>query len=255
MRRPRLISLLSASLFLVIIMFVFLSVPPSLAQPVKVEEISKLKVYVFVGETAHVKADMTIKNLASSPLVPGIGEIRLQKKQPSKIWIFSIPATERREPVNVLNVKAYSGDKIFKTYVEKKDDYTVIYYEVWYPIQPGKTINLTIEYDADLVEKGILFKTITLPIGADVDIKDLEIVVNSDWHLCFADPPMEGSWKAQLPANHLTFFTAEFSVIPLPQLPVRGYILFWGSVLLLLSLLIVGVVIKKRGGRKEIVEK
>jgi hypothetical protein len=209
------------------------------AQPIKVEEISSYRMDVQVSDTTHIKSEITLKNLIDKPLVPGIGEIRLQKVHPEKLLFFSIPFTEIREPVEVKNVKAYSGKTNFNTKVEVREDYTVIYYEIWHPIEPSGEFTFTIEFDADLIEKGILFKTISIPVGADVDIKQLEINVNSDWKICYAEPEMENSWKASIPANHIAFFTAEFSLLPLPMLPVRGYLVFWGTILVVTLILAV----------------
>ncbi len=221
------------------------------AQPQAVEEISKLDINVYVTDKAHVVSHITIKNIASNPLVPGVAEIRLQKLQPMKVWLFTLPFGERREPVKVENLKAYSGKMNIQTKVEEKKDYTVIYYEIWYPIKPGKTLNLTIEYDADLVDRGILFKTITIPVGADLDIKDLRVTVNSDWRLCYVNPPMNGSWRMQLPANHLVLLTAEFTVLPLPMLPVRGYLVVWGGLLAFFLMLLAFSLIRRRMRRGE----
>ena len=215
-----------AALILTIALFVI----PASAQ--KVEEISNLKIAVTLHDTAHVRYEITLKNLIDNPVVPGIGEIRLQKVHPVKIGPISVPFTERREPVKISNLKVYSGNRNFKATVEERGDYTAIVYEIWYPIEPGKSLNFTVEYDADIVEGGLLFKSITIPVGADTDVRKLEIGINSDWHLCYADPkPSNNLWTGSLPAGGITFYTAEFSILPLPLLPIRGYIVFWGSLL------------------------
>ncbi len=216
--------------FALIIVLILLISPTVSAQ--KVEEISNLKINVDLNGNAHVRYDITLKNLIDKPVVPGIGEIRLQKVHPIKLGPLPIPFTEERTPIKVENLKIFSGNRVFKATVETKKDYTAIVYEIWYPIDPGKTLNFTVEYDADIVDAGLLFKSVTIPVGADMDIRKLEIRVNSDWHLCYADPkPSDDSWQGSLPAGGIAFYTAEFSVLPLPLLPIRGYIVFWGALL------------------------
>ncbi len=217
--------------FAALILIVLLTLPAVSAQ--KVEEISNLKISVDLNGKAHARYDITLKNLIDKPVVPGVGEIRLQKVQPIKLGPLPLPFTEERLPVEVSGLKVYSGNKVFKAAVKTEKDYTVITYEIWYPIEPGKTLNFTVEYDADIVEGGLLFKSITIPVGTDMDIRKLEISVNSDWHLCYADPKPSGEsgWQGSLPAGTIAFYTAEFSILPLPLLPIRGYVVFWGALL------------------------
>ncbi|MCX8172349.1 MAG: hypothetical protein N3D09_01885 [Archaeoglobaceae archaeon] len=192
-------------------------------------EISDMKVSIYVGEKANFKYNLTIKNLIDKPIVPGISEIRLQKLETAKILVFPLPFGEERRAAKVENLKAYSGNMNFKIYSETHGNYTAIYYEVWYPIEPYGEKDLTIEFEADLVDKGLLFKSISIPFGSDTDIKRLELNFSSDWKLCY----LEGDIRS-IPANHLAFVTAEFSLLPLPMLPLRGSTLFWGMLILLI---------------------
>jgi len=216
------------------------------AQAQKVEEVSSFKVFVDLNSKAHVRYDVTLKNLIDKPVVPGVGEIRLQKVEPLKLATIPIPFTEQKKPVQIENPKAYSGNRNFKVSVENFEDYTALFYEIWYPIPPYETMSFTIEFDADIVDNGILFKSITIPIGADTDIRNLEIFVNSvsSWKLSYAEPAMKDNrWVGSLPAGSISFYTAEFSVLPLPLMPLRGYLVFWGAVIALMILL--GLLMRK----------
>ncbi|WP_202318556.1 hypothetical protein [Archaeoglobus neptunius] len=222
---------------LAVLLLVLIAIPA--VQASSVEEISNFKITVKIDGTAHVRYDITIKNLIDKPVVPGIGEIRLQKVQPLKIGFLSLPFTEERVPVKVRNLKVYSEGKEFKSSVEDRGDYTTIVYEIWYPIEPHKSLNFTVEYDADIVDSGILFKSVTIPVGADTNIRKLEINVDSSWKLCYTEPKSSGSnplWTGSIPAGGIAFYTAEFSILPLPMLPVRGYIAFWGTLLFLFAI-------------------
>jgi hypothetical protein len=214
------------------LLMVLLLIPVS-AQ--RVEEISNLNLSVFVNDKAHLRYEFTIKNLIDKPLVPGIGEIRLQKVEPAKLLVIPIPFTEERKAVKVENLKAYSGNMNFKTGYEEKEGYSVVYYEIWYPIEPYGERNVVLEFDADLVDRGILFKSITIPVGGDMDIKNLRVSISSNWSSCYLEPKELNA----VPANHIAFVTAEFSVLPLPLLPVRGYLLFWGILIGIMLLLLI----------------
>lgn len=74
----------------------------------------------------------------------------------------------------------------------------------------------------------------------------MEITINSDWNLCYADPKPIGNgvlWRGSIPSGSIAFYTAEFSILPLPLLPVRGYIVFWGS---LLAIMLISTIIGLR---------
>lgn len=201
----------------------------------RVEEITNLNLTALVSDKVHFRYELTIKNLIDKPLVPGVCEIRLQKVKPIDLFIIPIPFTEERKAVKVENLRAYSGNMNFKTSFEEKEDFSVIYYEIWYPIEPNGEMQVVLEFDADLVERGILFKSVTVPVGGDVDIRNINLDIRSDWNTCYIEPKELKS----IPAGHLAFVTAEFSLLPLPMLPIRGYILFWGFVILALGIVIV----------------
>ncbi|MFN3383461.1 MAG: hypothetical protein ACK401_01025 [Archaeoglobaceae archaeon] len=195
-------------------------------------EIEEMKVSVFVTEKAHLKYEIKLKNKIDKPIVPGISELRLQKVENPKLLFFSIPIGEYRKAVEVENLKAYSGNLNFKSSTEHFNDYTAIYYEVWYPIEPYGERVVTIEFDANLVDHGLIFKSITIPVGGDVDVRSLDLDISSDWKLCYFEGIVDS-----VPANHIAFITAEFSILPLPLLPFRGYVLFWGSLMILIAVL------------------
>lgn len=197
-------------------------------------DIKEMKVSVFVTDKAHVKYEITLKNNIDKPIVPGISELRLQKVENTKLLFFYIPIGEHRKAVEVENLRAYSGNLNFKASVEHFEDYTTIYYEIWYPIEPYGEKNVIIEFDSDLVDHGLIFKSLTIPVGGDIDVKKLDLDIKSDWKLCY----FEGGVNS-VPANHIAFVTAEFSILPLPLLPFRGYVLFWGFLLMVTAVLAV----------------
>ncbi|MCS7118814.1 MAG: hypothetical protein RMH75_02080 [Archaeoglobaceae archaeon] len=203
-------------------------------------EISEMDLSIFVKDKAHFRYEMTLKNLVDKPLVPGISELRLQKVESSKLFIFPLPFGEKRGAVELENLKAYSGDMYFKVYSENRGEYTTVYYEIWYPIEPLGERKIILEFNADLVERGLLFKSVTVPIGGDIDIKKVKLNLTSDWKLCYLERGGD-----TIPANHIAFLTAEFSLLPLPLLPIRGYILFWGSIIFLI-ILILSIILKKK---------
>ncbi|NOZ59211.1 MAG: hypothetical protein GXO66_06520 [Euryarchaeota archaeon] len=211
-------------------------------QVIKVIAISNYTLEVNVNEKVHVKNTITVKNLIGSPIVPGIGELRLQKRSPAKVLFFSIPFTENSQPVRLEGVRAYTGDgREIPVNVSDEGDYTKITYEIWYPIEPGQEFTFTVEYESeDLAERGILFRDISIPVGSDMEIQSITAKFRSSWKAVYT-----GEAPRSLPAGGIAFYTAEFSPLPLPTIGIRWSVFLW-SLVLLLSLVVLTYVIKHR---------
>lgn len=181
-------------------------------------EISDMKTTVHVAEKAHFKYEITLRNLIDKPLVPGVSELGLQKVENPKFLIFPIPLGERRGEVDVENLKAYSGNMNFKSYYEKHGDYSSIYYEIWYPIEPFGERTVVVEFDADIVEKRLLFKSITFPVGSDIEVKNLQISISSDWNLCYREGDIKSHTEQPHRILHSGIFHAAASIAPHPRL-------------------------------------
>ncbi len=214
------------------------------AQIIKVEEISNFAVEISMkGDEVHAKNVITIKNLIDKPLVPGIGEIRLQKKAPKKLLVFQIPFTEEVSPVKINNLRVYTenGKKISAKVVKRKE-YTAIIYEIWYPIEPKGELTFIVEYSSpDLVESGIFFKEISIPIGTDTDIRKIDVKISTDLNTVYKDFP-----ETAIPAGSLIFYNAELSPIPLPNIGVRWANIFWSMLLLITALVSIAIVKRKK---------
>ncbi|XRP96928.1 hypothetical protein ACO3UB_08285 [Methanocaldococcus sp. 16A] len=223
----------------VIVFFIFLV----LMSPVfaDVEEISNYEMTVdLIKNPTHITNVITIKNIVKYPIVPGIGELRLQKEESKKIFIIPIPSTNEKKPVEIKNLKGYYiiGNQKYPMDVNViyRDTYTVIEYQIWEPIESGENITLVIEYDADIVANGILFKTVSIPVGCDLNVRKFNINFKSPYHLTYQEPD---GISSQIPKDTLFIVKAEFSVLPLPKLPIYGQILFWLTILVIFVVTIV----------------
>jgi len=217
-----------------LLLFMVILAGISEGQFARVITITNYAIEVEVNGEVHVKNTITVKNLINSPIVPGVGELRLQKKSPVKLLFLPIPFTERTSAIEVKNVKAYTkGGKRIPVRVVNEGEYTTIVYEIWYPIEPGREFTFVVEYDSDeLAESGILFRTVAIPVGTDMEIQNINASFTSNWRLVYSmDAPRS------LPAGGIAFYGAEFSQLPLPQLGVRWSVLLW-SIVLLLSVIV-----------------
>lgn len=199
------------------------------AQTIDVETISHYDVEVTVGDTVHQKTVVTLKNIIDKPVVPGIGEFRLQTYSPSQVLFFSIPGSASPKPVTVENLRAITSDgRLLMSHVTRGDDYTTIRYEIWYPIQPGEELTYILEFDSrDLAQRGVLFTNIAIPVASDLPIEDYSVTFLSDQNLVFKD-----GTSGSLARGEIAFAQAEFSSLPLPEAGFSWSVVLWGLVLL-----------------------
>lgn len=216
-----------------------------------VMKISNFTVVIDVDRNPqHILYNITLENMVDYPLVPGIVELRLQKQEPKKLLIIPIPFQKEIKPVKVENLKGYySLDGVnwipMKTYVEYYNNYSVIKYEIWEPIEKRGNITVSLEYDAHILEDGILFKTLSLPVGSNIDIEYLNVrFITNRYSETYQHPPGD---TFKVPKNTLLMINAEFSILPLPKLPTYGYLLFWLSIFVLLFLVLIYEVVRSYG--------
>ena len=219
-----------------------------------VEKISEYSITVNVDENpTYIKDTITIQNLVDYPLVPGIGELRLQKQGPKKLGIIPIPFTKENTPIEVQNLKGYyslgGGKNVpMDTHVIYYENYSTISYEIWEPIEKKGNITIILEYNADVVDNGILFKTVSIPVGCDMDVDNLNIKFNSKNSQTYQEP--QGN-NFRVPKNTLFIVNSEFSVLPLPELPTYGYVLLWLTILAVLSIIFVYGEVKRMGKKED----
>ncbi|HID47555.1 MAG TPA: hypothetical protein EYH15_02245 [Methanothermococcus okinawensis] len=216
-----------------------------------VMKISNFTVIIDVDrDPQHIIYNITLQNMVDYPLVPGIVEFRLQKQGPKKLWIIPLPFEKEVKPLEVKNLKGYYSfdgvNKIpMKTYVEYYNNYSIIKYEIWEPIERRSNITIFLEYDTHILEDGILFKTLSIPVGSNMDIEHLNIKFITNRYSKTYQYPSGDTFK--VPKDTLLMINAEFSILPLPKLPTYGYLLFWLSLFLLVFLLLVYEIVRSYG--------
>jgi len=259
----RLRRLKNALIILVIICALFLAhvqAVQAAKQPLVVVEVFKEdKVHLDLGKNTHVTRTLTIQNMINRSVVPGVITLMLQKETPSKIGPISIPFTTIIKPVNVTNVKARMGDgsAINDIKVIEANDSTVIQYGAWVPIEPYQSLTIILEYDSpDIVENGLLFSTVQYPFTSSsipVEKAVIEADVNNG-HITYSSekPLVQGDtyvWEKSQLGMDSWGVTLEYSILPLPLLPISGGTLLWGLILLICLIWVAWTYTRPRKGK------
>ena len=236
------------SLIVLAVLFVLLlacaPIVQAASQPLVVVEVFKEdRVSLDIGDTTHVTRTIIIHNEINKSIVPGQITLVLQKQTPDKIGPVAIPFTSHVIPLNVTNAKARLGDgtAIGDVKVVETDNSTIIQYGAWVPIEPGQSQTVVLEYDSpDIVEKGLLFSTVQYPFTSSTIPVEKAVVEASvkGGHVTYsseAPAVSDGTytWTKADPGMEPWSVSFEYSILPLPILPVSGGTLLWGLVLLI----------------------
>lgn len=235
-----------AAIVVILLTILLSSIPLACAanQPLVVVEVFKEdNVHLALGDTTHVTRTLTIENKINSSIVPGIITLTLQKESPSKLGPISLPFTAVVAPLNVTNVTARMSDgtPITDVKVIEVNNSTVIQYGAWVPIEPYQTLTVILEYDSpEIIEKGLLFNTVQYPFTSS-SIPWEKAVIEADitgGHVTYSSetPAMDGTtyvWEKLQPNMEPWSVAFEYSMLPLPLLPVSGGVLVWGILLII----------------------
>lgn len=228
----------------IIVCLLWASLPAFASQPlVVVESFNEDNIHMDIGDITHVTRTLVIQNHIDKPVVPGQITINLQKKSPQSIGPIAIPFTDTVKPLNVTNVKARLGDGTLITdiNVTQTENATVIRYGVWAPIEANGTLTVILEYDSrDIVDKGILFNTVGYPFSASnvpTDKAVIEISLNDGHATYFSETPKSTGaayvWENDdVDTANPWSVSMEYSMLPLPLLPLSSSMIFWGIILL-----------------------
>jgi hypothetical protein len=177
----------------------------------------------------HIVKELTLKNVGRSPIIPGELHFRMYEENskgdtPSKITGFS--------------AKGHYNDDLSV----KKLDYasqTELVIDIWEPILPDFIYNFKMEYDVDFVPRGILFYDLVLPdekTTIPIQNQVYELTVPSNKHITYTVGGKVSNNKVLW--QNVVSPQVEYSILPIPKLPIRGVNVFWFSVIFLLCFIL-----------------
>ncbi len=201
----------------------------------------------------EVELTATLKNEGKVVVVPGYGRIPLKVSQQERaLGLLPLPSERTvNGSVEVLEAVNVDTGRNVEALVVVENGTQVIRYALWQPLKPGETSRLRLVFRIDgVVGKGILFDELSFSIGPlsnYVREGSLRVVPPDGLTVTFSDPPSgEGVWDLSGTGPERSFeVTVEFSALPLPRLPVHGYLVVWGGLIVLVLALILIRIIRR----------
>jgi hypothetical protein len=184
----------------------------------------------------HIIKELTLKNVGRSPIIPGELHFRMYEQDgkeevPSEITGYSASGHYN----DLLSIKKYNYDT-----------QTELVIDIWEPILPGFIYNFKIEYDVDFKPKGILFYNLMLPeekTTIPIENNIYELVIPQHKHITYTVGGTVSDNKVVW--ENVDSPQVEYSILPIPKLPIKGVNLFWFSVIMLLCILLALKIFKK----------
>jgi len=196
----------------------------------------KTKSQISADGFLHVEKELTLKNIGRAPIIPGELHFKLYEKD-----------SKSEKPTTITGFGAV-GHYNENLDIKKLDynDQTELVIDIWEPILPGFIYNFKIEYDVEFKPKGILFYDITLPeekTTIPIQNQVYELIVPENKHITYT---MGGKVsKNKVVWQDVDIPKVEYSILPLPRLPIRAVNVFWFLIIIVLCVLLINKVMKQ----------
>lgn len=201
--------------------------------------------YQYKDNKLIVDRFMRLKNIGPNPIIPG--EIHFK--------IRNIKGEEQIAP-EIENVRIHDKyNKTIESRIAKSSDMTQIIFTVWTPILPNFFYDIYMHYEIPFKPEGLLFYEIQIPREeTTIPVKNgvTRFEIPKSYFITFApDADVEVKNNKKI----LTFHSPtgnlilEYSHIPVPTRKVRGSLVFWSSLIVVLIISLVVSRIRRRRHR------
>ena len=185
-----------------------------------------------------INKTLTLKNVYDVGIVPGQIEFKIAKGEDGSVNDLKV--------INVSSKDQFGKD--IKTQVREIGDYTVIILDIYYPLLPGFEYKFTLNYKLSYKPGGLFYKSLNIPLReSTIPIKSgkFEVILPKSYRFTYFGTNEESrtvekniaKWdiKDNMP-NSIVF---EYSWIGNPfRESFKGSYIFWGTINLLLLLLL-----------------
>lgn len=193
------------------------------------------------GNTLEVSKTISLKNIHIKGLIPG--EVR-----------FNVGNEFLMLDENSIQVKDIYENIIDFEVIIGENNNEIIVLNIEYPVLPEFIYTFYLNYNLDFRSRGIFFKTLEIPnilSTIDVDKGDFSITIPPTHSITYVYPRgnmttiTDSTLKINLNNPQIETIYLEYSIIPLPMTPIRGTIIFWSFIYLIIFLVIVRLIRKE----------
>ncbi len=211
----------------------------------------KLEVTVQVSEDGSVTVTIraTLRNDGRVPVVPGYGRLPVSGIKQKSAGGLPLPGEERVNlSVTVLSARDLTRNVDMEVVPLWQNGSLVLRYSLWQPLRPGQRESFELSFRIENgVARGVLFDEFAFgigPISNRVEQGKVVVVPPPGSRVTYASPSpaaKDGSveWDVSgLPEGGRVRVWVEFSPLPFPLLPIKGYLAFWGVLIAIMLVLI-----------------
>ncbi|HDP73994.1 MAG TPA: hypothetical protein ENN46_03520 [Candidatus Woesearchaeota archaeon] len=188
--------------------------------------------YTYEDGYIEVNRVMRLKNVGSNPIIPG--EIHFR--------IYSMEGNSPKGP-EITGLRIYDNkDVTIESRVAQADDSTKIIFTIWSPLLPTFFKDIYMTYKVPFKPAGVLFYELDIPpeeTTISIREKSTSLMLPSKYHVTYAPEALvasEGNLRKVQQESLTGNFLVEYSRIPIPTKNIRGSVIFWGMLIVVLSL-------------------
>jgi hypothetical protein len=186
--------------------------------------------------TLHVVKELTLKNTGRAPIIPGELHFRMYEKDDKG---------EKASKITGFSAKGHYNDDLAITKLDYASQ-TELVIDIWEPILPGFIYNFKVEYDVEFQPKGILFYDLSLPeekTTIPIENQVYELTVPKNKHITYT---VGGSVSNnRVVWENVDSPQLEYSILPIPKLPIKAVNVFWFSIIIILCLILALKIFRK----------
>ncbi|MDK2465023.1 MAG: hypothetical protein QI223_09665 [Candidatus Korarchaeota archaeon] len=223
----------------------------------------RLEVTARVSEDGAVTVTVraTLRNDGRVPVVPGYGKLPVSGIRQRSAGGLPLPGQRRVNlSVTVLSARDLTRNVDMEVVPLWENGSLVLRYSLWQPLRPGQRESFEFSFRIENgVARGVLFDEFAFgigPISNRVERGRVVIFPPAGSRVTYASPG-PGSrgesveWDLSgLPEGGRVRVWVEFSPLPLPMLPIKGYLVFWGALIVVMLVLIASRALRRSEGRR-----
>jgi hypothetical protein len=181
-----------------------------------------------------VEKNIVLKNAGRNPIIPG--EIHF------KVYEFE---GKNQIPSKIENLDAHNNYNRLTSKVVREDDFSDIVVDIWNPLLSDFEFPLTISYEINYNQKGVLFHELNFPddeVTVPLAYSVTRLMLPDKYFVTYAPGAKivkDGDFRVLEWENPEQDIVLEYTRIPLPKMPFKFVTFFWMMIITVLVVITV----------------